>query len=325
MATQDEQQSLPLVAADLTVLHIWMARTAVTFFLFGVHVTLTLTVVLLFYLRSLKSNAHIALVITAIAMLIVSLATLLLDLEYTLVQIPSIGFTPPDPDILARLMTNMTIASSFMTRFNFLASDAIVVWRAWVLFPRSLAVKITLILCIIGSTAGVLVDAGRGAVFALRDSSSSSQNPGPAVNGLVMSLPLLVTNLLATLLIGYKANLHRQDMKKNLSSCSGSVVQVQKVLLLLVESGVAYCILFTCYAVSSFVGGDEKQSSSFEIFGVAMPLLSGMYPITIILIVTLESKKNELQSHEMSLTQSIKFAAAPASSNSDTIVSGFDI
>jgi hypothetical protein len=52
---------------------------------------------------------------------------------------------------------------------------------------------------------GILVDAGRGAAMALGDSNDGSQDPGAAVNSLVMSLPLLVTNVLATLLIGYKA------------------------------------------------------------------------------------------------------------------------
>jgi hypothetical protein len=92
------------------------------------------------------------------------------------------------------------------------------------------------------------------------------------------------------ILLMFTSSLHRSDMKKNLSACSGSVIRVQKVLLLLVESGVAYCVLWVSlcaeyydlilmgiqifFTASAFMNGSEKQSSSFEVFGSAMPLLS---------------------------------------------------
>ncbi|KAF5353819.1 hypothetical protein D9758_010577 [Tetrapyrgos nigripes] len=317
ISSQDQQQSLPLVDADLTVLHIWMAKTAVGFFLFGIHITLTFAVVCLFLSRKSKSRAQVALVIMAIAMLILSLVSLVLEFEYNVVQIPSIGYNPPDPDWLTRVMANITIAGAFMQRLNFLGSDGIVVWRAWVLFPRNLTVRIVLALCMIGSTdlnlkVGILVDAGRGAVRVLGDPSAQGdgQAPGAPVEGLIMSLPLLITNVIATLLIGHKAR--------------NSVVKVQKVLLLLVESGVAYCILWICYTASAFFNGAVKSTASFEIFGIAMPLLSGLYPIIVILIVTLESKRDLSQLNEMSMSQSIKFAPAPrgpVSPNSDSFAS----
>ncbi|KAF5353821.1 hypothetical protein D9758_010575 [Tetrapyrgos nigripes] len=298
--------------------------------------------------------AQVALVIMAIAMLILSLMSLVLEFEYNVVQIPSIGYNPPDPDWLTRVMANITIAGAFMHRLNFLASDGIVVWRAWVLFPRNLTVRIVLVLCMIGSTGelkidvylsardgltnlnlkvGILVDAGRGAARVLEDPAAQGdgQAPGAPVGGLVMSLPLFITNVIATLLIGHKARMHRQEMKKNLASCSNSVVKVQKVLLLLVESGVAYCILWIFYTASAFFNGAVKSTASFEIFGIAMPLLSGLYPIIVILIVTLESKRDLSQLNETSVSQSIKFAAAPCgplavSANSESLaaVSGSD-
>ncbi|KAF5353818.1 hypothetical protein D9758_010570 [Tetrapyrgos nigripes] len=267
----------------------------------------------------------------AIIMMMISFASLVIDFEFSLVQIPSIGYNPPDPDWLARVMANLTIAGAFMERFNYLGSDGIVVWRAWVLFPRNLTVRIVLVLCMIGSTVGILVDAGRGAVRVLGDPAAqgAGQAPGAPVEGLIMSVPLFVTNAIATVLIGYKAHIHRQDMKKNLDSSSSSVIKVQKVLLLLVESGVAYCILWICFTVTTFLNGAVKSIASFEIFGVAMPLLSGLYPIIVILIVTLESKRDLSQLNEMSMSQSIKFAAAPhgpvsANSESFTAVSGSD-
>ncbi|KAF5353847.1 hypothetical protein D9758_010557 [Tetrapyrgos nigripes] len=324
--SSQDQQSLPLVDSDLVVLRNWMAKTAVGFFLFGIHITLTSAVVCLLLFRKSKSRAQVALVIMAIAMLILSLASLLLMFEYSIVQIPSIGYNPPDPDLLVRVMMNLTIAGAFIDRFNFLGSDGIVVWRAWVLFPRNLTVRIVLTLCMIGSTVGILVDAGRGAVRILGDpgTTNTGQAPGSPAEGLIMTLPLFITNAIATLLIGYKAHIHRQDMGRNLASCSSSVIKVQKVLLLLVESGVAYCILWICYSVTSFLNGAVKSTASYEILGVAMPLLSGLYPIVVILIVTLESKRDSSQPNEISMSQSIKFVAAPrgpVSTNSDSLAS----
>ncbi|KAI0706674.1 hypothetical protein C8Q76DRAFT_629595, partial [Earliella scabrosa] len=63
--------------------------------------------------------------------------------------------------------------------------------------------------------------------------------------GLAASVLSLVTNTAATTLIAYKAWSHRQLVRSHLR-VGNKRTRVEKVLALLVESGICYCILWVC-------------------------------------------------------------------------------
>ncbi|THU85789.1 hypothetical protein K435DRAFT_868926 [Dendrothele bispora CBS 962.96] len=183
-------------------------------------------------------------------------------------------------------------------RPEYIISDGIVVWRAWIMFPESRPVRLTLLFCMVGSLVAGFVDAGLVAAQAIKRLEGDTI---PKINILILALPLLFTNMIATLLIGYKTWYHYQDLKKNLSNSGTSSSRVQKVLLLLVESGSVYCI---------FWYGENTVS---DIWGAAVPELSALYPVLIVVIAAAENAK-PATIDEMSLSQSIRFASGQASS-----------
>ncbi|THU78062.1 hypothetical protein K435DRAFT_877057 [Dendrothele bispora CBS 962.96] len=252
---------------------------------------------------------------------------LVIDIDYSLIQLETVAYDPPQWDI-AGLLTNTEIVANFMERMNFLISDGIVVWRAWIMFPHNIVVRSMLAICMIGSFVGTFVDVGISSVRFLRDPTNTGEKSGL----LIMALPFIITNAVATGTIGWKAWCHHKDIKQNLDLSGNSISRVQKVLLLLVESGVVYCALWIAYTIVSFEGA---QSTSFQVYSSAMPSISALYPILIILIAALENSKDDpgfngnldSKGNGLTLSQSIRFASVAETldehvSGSDTMTPG---
>ncbi|KAK7466174.1 hypothetical protein VKT23_004894 [Stygiomarasmius scandens] len=304
------QQSLPLSDPDVSVLKDWIAETALSFLLCGVYLTLSTTTIYLFTRRKLLTSQHkskIILFFLTTLMLFTSLTSIILRAQFAISQVPLLGFNPPDAEDVTPFLTNSVVVTAFLDRFNYVLSDGIVVWRAWILFPRNLTVKIILSICVIGSAAGAFINVGiatkRVLTSGYTDSDSGKFNP------LIMTLPLFCTNVIATGLIGCKAWYHRRDIKKNLGSTYSSTSRIQKILLLLVESGIIYCVLWIVYAYIG-VSTQSNSSLSFALYAVIMPNLSAIYPTLIVLIAALEHVRTDSSDvHNLSLSQSIRFAS----------------
>ncbi|KAI0310516.1 hypothetical protein OF83DRAFT_1228509, partial [Amylostereum chailletii] len=113
----------------------------------------------------------------------------------------------------------------------------IVLWRAWILWSRNRVLQVI-------SVASVLATLG----LSLADISDACTTfDGSVFEGSPIGLAALtmslVTNLWATTLIGYKAWMHRRLIRKHIQSGDGKT-QVEKVMTLLVESGVLYCCVW---------------------------------------------------------------------------------
>ncbi|THU98234.1 hypothetical protein K435DRAFT_795888 [Dendrothele bispora CBS 962.96] len=111
---------MPLSLSDLESVKEWIFQTAIAFLLYGIYILLS---------------------IVAINLLIIS----------------SFGIDPPDT---RPMLKTMKIILLFVDQLNFLISDIIVVWRAWIMFSHSSTARFALIASIIGTTAGVIVDTG---------------------------------------------------------------------------------------------------------------------------------------------------------------------
>ncbi|KAL1678495.1 hypothetical protein EV122DRAFT_278071 [Schizophyllum commune] len=122
----------------------------------------------------------------------------------------------------------LMLVSNIAGVVNFIISDAVVVWRAWVLWHEELLGLSSLALSCL-------------AIF----------NPGysPVNNNYMMCIPLLITNLVATSSIGIRAWQHRRDMGA-LLGVKRRRTSVERIMLLLFESGVLYCSLWIVIILS---------------------------------------------------------------------------
>ncbi|KAF5356685.1 hypothetical protein D9758_013756 [Tetrapyrgos nigripes] len=201
--SQAQQQSFPLASSDLYVMRAWILETAVQWLFYGVNGTLALAVFyVVFSQPQHPTRPQLILLVLVALMLILSMADMVLNLLYNLIQIPLEGYNATSlADKIILQSGNMQIAVAMFSRINFVIGDGIVIWRAWILFPRNLIVKGMLTICILASLCGTFVDAGVAAARLLHQVADK----GAKTRILVMVLPLLFTNTAATSLIGYKA------------------------------------------------------------------------------------------------------------------------
>ncbi|THV04398.1 hypothetical protein K435DRAFT_790965 [Dendrothele bispora CBS 962.96] len=143
--------------------------------------------------------------------------------------------------------------------------------------------------------AGAFLDGGLVARGLMGDIAYS----GRSIDTIILTVPLLLTNLVTTALIGYKIWCHRRDIQHNLGATNRSSSKVQKILLLLVECGVFYLGIWV-WNKAAIVN--------------TMPEIVALYPLLIILVVTHENAKPE-NANDMSLSQSIRFASVQAASS----------
>ncbi|THU79659.1 hypothetical protein K435DRAFT_875211 [Dendrothele bispora CBS 962.96] len=298
MSSAQLQQSRPLIDGDIFTLRVWFLDTAITFLFMGVHSVLTLTAVHRFAAKGFfQSKTRLWLCVLTIFLLLVVMFHTFVNTGSYFVQIPTLSFNPPDPLQVNRALIKLKIIA-FFDRVNFILSDAVVVWRAWIMFPGNLTTRTVLMLCMIGTCTGSFVDIAFGVKNSLNNNVAVKRT-----EALIFTIPVLVTNLLATSSIGYKTWFHHRDVRKNLESTGGSRNRVQKILMLLVESGIVV------FLVVNFRSQSDADIS-FQLYGAILPSLSALYPLLVLLIAALETDKPEIDT--ITLSQSIRFASVLA-------------
>ncbi|KAL1705276.1 hypothetical protein EV121DRAFT_269917 [Schizophyllum commune] len=168
----------------------------------------------------------------------------------------------PDPDSTNQaylvFLAHLDIVTSVTRNFNFVMSDAVLIWRAWNLWSDNRLVKRVLSVCMCGSIVGGIAECA----WIYRDSSIivGTEN---AAQFLIRIVPLLATNIVATSLIGMKVWYHRRIIRGALGLFTQKT-QAEKVLMLLLESGVAYCLLWVMICVTDvLIGGIEFSAATY--------------------------------------------------------------
>ncbi|KAJ6492812.1 hypothetical protein C8R47DRAFT_422644 [Mycena vitilis] len=174
--------------------------------------------------------------------------------------------------------------------FNMVVGDtAIVIWRAWVLYQRTLWVVaipcVMLLMSFIFTVIDLTCLTGTGW------STVSSVASGGAVCAhaeLISWAFSFVTNAACTILIGYKAWHHRQLMKSLNMPKNTLRISTNKLLSILVESGFIYCLFWLTQLILFFdISRESPMAYVYELFASMGDQISGMYPTLIVLIVNL--------------------------------------
>ncbi|KAI4526443.1 hypothetical protein K525DRAFT_250062 [Schizophyllum commune Loenen D] len=166
----------------------------------------------------------------------------------------------PDPDSTNQaylvFLAHLDIVTSVTRNFNFVMSDAVLIWRAWNLWSDNRLVKRVLSVCMCGSIVGGIAECA----WIYRDSSIivGTEN---AAQYLIRIIPLLATNIVATSLIGMKVWYHRRIIQGALGLFTQKT-QAEKVLMLLLESGVAYCLLWVVICATDVLIGEIEFSAA---------------------------------------------------------------
>ncbi|KAJ7586026.1 hypothetical protein C8J56DRAFT_1052386 [Mycena floridula] len=281
----------------------YLIEIGVAFFIHGIYLTLVaMTVYKLCTKKSLAAHKLLFIIVIFI-MALLSTGSVALLLAYNLGGLIIYAFNPPD---LSRFFLETAIVGDAMRRLNYMISDSIVVWRAWVLWPNHRWARCLLVLCLVGSFIGVCIDFTFVILFDLGNSKFYPTGP----KTLILTLPLFATNLVSTLLIGYKVWEYRTEIKYNLGLGKTTRTKVERILILLTESGMIYCALWVPNCLVPLVSQDY-DSLAYQLTVSVLPQLTAMYPIMIILLVTLEKASLQSTITAPTFSQPIQFASRP--------------
>ncbi|KAF9058542.1 hypothetical protein BDP27DRAFT_1343343 [Rhodocollybia butyracea] len=168
---------------------------------------------------------------------------------------------------------------------NLLLSDAIVVWRAWILFQRAWFPKFALALLTI-----VNIGINISNCILVNLEVTKTLGPGSKVMGWLSGLISLIVNMFATGLIALKARNHHLLMTQ-VGIYKRS--RVQNTLLLLIESGAIYCAIQMAYTVTLLINTHTSSKSGFDnIFYLisAIGCVSiAWYPVAVIILINQHS------------------------------------
>ncbi|KAF9058730.1 hypothetical protein BDP27DRAFT_1432383 [Rhodocollybia butyracea] len=164
------------------------------------------------------------------------------------------------------------------TRINFLLSDGVVCWRAWVLYPRNKKARGLLVFCMLGSVTAIVT----ALVIQTQQLDKAKSGSLTTISNLTYYVPLLFTNVVATILVGARFWEYRtQILDQVYSGRPERTSPVNRVLVLLTESGIIYCFFWILSMLSSVA---IMGNFAAEIFECVLPQLSCIYLSTVILV-----------------------------------------
>ncbi|ETW81877.1 hypothetical protein HETIRDRAFT_417928 [Heterobasidion irregulare TC 32-1] len=140
------------------------------------------------------------------------------------------------------------IAQMYLPMINYVLSDTVVAWRAWVLWQHNTRISIIPFVPLLGS-----LGTPRGGLFnrlaVYKVKGFKSQATDSLFAAWVLSL---ATNVAATILIACKAWRHRRMIKSYLAHGGLRRTQMEKIFALLIESGALYCVLWVLLITTRF-------------------------------------------------------------------------
>ncbi|KAL1658355.1 hypothetical protein GGF50DRAFT_131754 [Schizophyllum commune] len=206
---------------------------------------------------------------------------------------------------------------------SYLVGDALVVWRAWVLWPRSWVARCLLATCMVFTVgkctlfgSGILLNTPPVGLSVDLYIDFSAVELSKALNA-PMIIAVLLTNALATILVGIRV----WEYRRNIASALGQNtfgLQVGRILVLLLESGLFYCVIWVCiFALDVGVGNVELGASI--ITGRTLHQVATAYPTFVILILTSQQcTTNSTVSHQISLLPPMQFDSGRTGGITDT-------
>ncbi|KAL1663803.1 hypothetical protein GGF50DRAFT_127735 [Schizophyllum commune] len=274
MASNSSDLPLRLLPEDVVFWQSTLLQIAVDAVFYGMQAAIFVAAMI----ASARQERPARFITTVIVILFISSTTgIVTDILFYVYNTPVI--MDRDPAASEATFLALVILTQICTRYNVLVSDAIVVWRAWILSRDSRLAKAALSLCMIGSVAGVITEC----VWWARDRTVTN---GVVTRTLIMDIPLLSTNVVATVLVGMRVWTYRRDIKVHIGPWK-SKTRVERALILLLESGFVYCIIWIASMAIDITMGTGNLYA-YRAIGISYHSIAGIYPTLIALVVALQ-------------------------------------
>ncbi|TFY68425.1 hypothetical protein EVG20_g3558 [Dentipellis fragilis] len=174
----------------------------------------------------------------------------------------------------------LQIAITNLPSINFVLSDAIITWRAWLVWDRQIKILFVPFVLLGGTLVTVVVSAATRA--------ASIENPvvrSAVLDTWMISCSLaMANNVYSTLLIAWKAWIHRQSIRKHLR-VGNKKTTVEKILALLIESGCLYSATTIIYSINLVHPTGVLNNCLTPVLVVQF---AGIYPTILVVLVCLQ-------------------------------------
>ncbi|KDQ23233.1 hypothetical protein PLEOSDRAFT_1108866 [Pleurotus ostreatus PC15] len=224
--------------------------------------------------------------------LIIDLSDIIYRFKIILIEGPDELFADKLVAADAKLQ-NFVWAGEMLFIFLLILGDSIVLWRTLVLYKYNLVPVFIPGLTWVGSVVAAFYEVGCDNKFGwtLPDSRPSAASVGieSCAKADTVSFSLSYsTNIICTTLIMFRAWQYRQNMKSFMGTAR-KTTQVEKVLVLLVESGFVYLAIYTFQAVPIYGGSfNPKTVIVVQAANAIIQQAMGMYPTIIVVLVQLQ-------------------------------------
>ncbi|KAL1681708.1 hypothetical protein EV122DRAFT_260712 [Schizophyllum commune] len=183
----------PIVQESVDVVQTLGMQIMVNLFLEGVQITLGFAAIsALAHAGGKKFSLYFAIILVMLALFVNTVMNLL----FNVMQLPGVlAANYPDRQGLADRLTRMKIAADVLRKVILFVSDIIVIWRAWIMYPKSYIVKTLLVLCALCGLGGLLVHS----VY-----YDDLTHDYPEAMSLLLPVCTLAMNGIATLLVSWR-------------------------------------------------------------------------------------------------------------------------
>ncbi|KAI0053663.1 hypothetical protein FA95DRAFT_473983 [Auriscalpium vulgare] len=272
-----------LAVSSMAITISLLSGLLVEFYLYSIYTLLFSFTLYTLFQKIRKNRTNQCLAFAVIVMYLVATASTLLHA----ISLVSVTTTPYITEAFLSWFLTLENSAQSLPCINATFGDAIVIWRVWVVWGRAWRAVIGPILLLLGTLAVILAQLILGNRHGYLEQAAESLVYSKTLLRLnVAGYALtLATNAMATALIAYRAWLHYR---------SSSTVRIRigrdrtlAVLLLLVESGAIYCVIWIADIVlwtlpASTVGG------SFDFLVPLIPQLMTMYPTVIVVLCAMQ-------------------------------------
>jgi len=210
-----------------------------------------------------------------------------------------------------------------VTLINYVLSDGIVIWRAWIICQRNHRKYLWITIVLLGITAVTVLMTIALRILGLIESPIATM--GGFVARLIDILQIstlvasLLSNLTATGVVGATALRHWRIIRSAFSDKTGT--KSNHILVLVVESGVFYCLSALTVLLSSLIR--LPHGTLGDLYTPVQVQISGAYPSIVLLLVSTQRSLNESTFTEdtyagSTVSQPIKFGTTGTNSTLST-------
>ncbi|KAH9954810.1 hypothetical protein BGW80DRAFT_1566516 [Lactifluus volemus] len=248
-------------------------------FFFGLYTALFAFSTFITLRKGLSTRARYALLAISVVMYTVSLIYSILTVT-TAIRTLRIG----------KFIINFSevVAISYLPRINFVLSDGIVLWRAWILWDRRtklFILQFLFLVCIGVITIVDLVFISGGFVAYSAHHQKTESTLTWAILGFIAG-----TNLWATSLMFIRAWQHRRFLRSVFGN-ENAKSKAEKTLSFLVESGAIYLCLWVAYITLQ-----ARNSSWAAVLYAGIIQLVGIYQTAIVVVITMRMSATDILS-----------------------------